>query len=280
MENKTIFITVDFEEWFHITYLDKYHFNKSEIDTFADKILFFFEKLTELNIHSTVFVVGEIIERNIDILKKIKELGHEIGCHGYSHKILTSLSDDDFLNETKKAKEIIETKLNTQVYGYRAPSFSLNESKLNILEKLGFKYDSSYISFKENEFSQILDLSSFIKVSNNIYKRGSFYEFEMPYAKFFGIKKALGGGHFRLYPYWLFKNRVNNYLKQNDSLVFFIHPYEISGANFSKSKYLSLKDCIRLNLNRKNAKKKLLKFIQFAKDKGYTFSTLQNYIKR
>ena len=280
MENKTVFITIDFEEWFHITYLDKYHFNKNEIDTFADKILFFFEKLTELNIHSTVFVVGEIIEQNLDVLRKIKELGHEIACHSYSHKILSSLSDDDFFVETKKAKEIIEKKLDTKVYGYRAPSFSLNDSKLNILEELGFKYDSSYISFKENEYSQILNLSSFTKVSNNIYRRGSFYEFEMPYAKFFGIKKALGGGHFRLYPYWLFKNKVKKYFKQNDSLVFFIHPYEISGAYFSNSKYLTLIDRIRLNLNRKNAKKKLLRFIRFAKNKGYAFSTFQDYINK
>ena len=45
------------------------------------------------------------------------------------------------------SKSLLEDIIGNQVYGYRAPSFAINNDILKIIEDCGYLYDSSYNSF-------------------------------------------------------------------------------------------------------------------------------------
>ena len=73
-----------------------------------NKILNFFQFLSSHNVHATVFCVADIAEQHKDLIKKIDNLGHEIACHSLNHNSVCDTNFIDFLNETKKAKELLE----------------------------------------------------------------------------------------------------------------------------------------------------------------------------
>lgn len=64
--------------------------------------------LKERNVRATFFLVGENIKGNEDIVNMMKEDGHLIGNHTYSHVILNEVSWDAALLEINKTNEIIK----------------------------------------------------------------------------------------------------------------------------------------------------------------------------
>jgi polysaccharide deacetylase family protein (PEP-CTERM system associated) len=97
-------------------------------------------------VKATFFVLGWIAERYPDLVQRIQKEGHEIACHGYAHKLVYTQSEDEFRQDIRKAKAILEDITGSEVVGYRAPSYSItNKSRwaFEVLVEEGFKYDSS-----------------------------------------------------------------------------------------------------------------------------------------
>lgn len=57
---------------------------------------------------ATFFVIGNKVEAYQDIIKESIQNGNEIGNHSYSHKDLSKLKSNDFLEEIEKTQEIIQ----------------------------------------------------------------------------------------------------------------------------------------------------------------------------
>lgn len=270
MENKKIFVTIDFEDWFHLPYLKKYGFKNEDYISYCEQTISFFKYLKEKNIVATVFVVGDIAKDNADLIKAIDNMGHEIACHSLHHQSVNTQTSEEFEKQTREAKKTIETIVGHEIYGFRAPSFSMEIDKLLILKKIGFKYDASYINSKANEYYNVMDISQFEKVDSLVYKYKEIFEFETPTFKL--SRKRLpfaGGGFFRLYPLFVFKTIFNKFSKTENNFMFFIHPYEIVGSKFGGTCKLNFKDKIRINLHRKKALEKAKKAINFVIKKGY-----------
>lgn len=272
-----IFFTVDFEDWFHIPYLKKYNFNNEQFESYADKILDFMKYLAERNILATVFVVADFANDNSEIIKTIANMGHEIACHGYSHTSINQMTNEQFVAETKEAKQILEKIIGDKIYGYRAAFFSMTEKKLELLKQLGFKYDSSHVQAKFNEYYNVMRLHDFKSIDNLVYKKDDFFEFTIPVLKMGKLKiNIAGGGYFRLYPYAVFKFFLKRYLKKNRNYIFYVHPVEIHGSPFNGLRYLNLKDKIRFQIGRKNNLKKIQKMLGIFQD--YEFIRMKDYL--
>lgn len=56
---------------------------------------------------ATFFVVGERVGEYADTLRRIDELGNEIGNHTYSHKILTKISDEKIVSQLDRTDDAI-----------------------------------------------------------------------------------------------------------------------------------------------------------------------------
>ena len=84
------------------------------------------------DIPSTFYFTGEIAEIVPEAIDLVKDHGHEIGCHGYSHEINMAfdvLSYEEQVNELKKAKKVIES-VAGRIESFRAPALRINEESL------------------------------------------------------------------------------------------------------------------------------------------------------
>jgi len=97
-------------------------------------------------VQATFFILGWLAERYPHLIRTIREEGHEIACHGYAHKLIYTQTKEEFREDIRKAKAILEDLTGGEVIGYRAPSYSITQKSkwaLEILMEEGFKYDSS-----------------------------------------------------------------------------------------------------------------------------------------
>jgi polysaccharide deacetylase family protein (PEP-CTERM system associated) len=188
---------------------------------------------------ATFFVLGWIAERLPNLVREIHARGHEIASHGYGHELCTKLSVQELERDLIKGKNLLEDITGAQVYGYRAPSFSVSDDILKIIEDCGFLYDSSYNSFSmHGRYGKISLNTSRAGIAHRI--AGNFMElpisnlpiFSFPIlgnlAHFRHFSFPLGGGaYFRLIPFPLFRLGAGMILRREGAYLFYFHPWEI-----------------------------------------------------
>ncbi|NVM21503.1 MAG: DUF3473 domain-containing protein [Desulfobacterales bacterium] len=115
--------------------------------------------LTKNSPKATFFILGWIAERLPGLVREIHARGHEIASHGYYHKLCTEQSPDALKKDLCDSKKLLEDTTGAPVYGYRGPSFAINEDILKVIEDCGYLYDSSYNSFALHGRYGHIDLS-------------------------------------------------------------------------------------------------------------------------
>ena len=112
-----------------------------------------------------------------------------------------------------------------RLYGFRAPDFSITEESLwalDVLQELGFVYDSSIYPFGLHDVYGIKDAEPSIHTLPN-----GLVEFPISTFSFLGKRIPFGGGgYFRLYPLWLTKLFTSIQNRRGTVCMSYIHPYE------------------------------------------------------
>lgn len=101
---------------------------------------------SKYDVQSTFFFTGDIVELVPEVIDMVREQGHEIGCHGYSHHSYEGFdmfSLDTQVEHLEKARNIIQGAGGGRVVSFRSPEARINEDTIRALEKTGFMYDSS-----------------------------------------------------------------------------------------------------------------------------------------
>lgn len=188
------------------------------------------EMLAERRIHGTFFILGWIAERSPQLVRDIAKAGHEIACHGMSHKLIYKQSREEFRAETLKSKALLEDLIGMPVQGYRAASFSIVKSSMWALDELidaGFTYDSSVFPIQHDNYGMpdaALEPYEIVAPSGR-----KIVEFPMSIVNWGKVKLPVsGGGYFRIFPYWITRKslaRINEHEKR--PFVFYLHPWEI-----------------------------------------------------
>lgn len=274
--NIVCILSFDIEEWFHENIneffpIDEWQNQESRVVNNVEQLLIYFE---EKNIKATFFVLGWIAENYPDLVKKIYAKGHEIASHGYGHKLIYSLSKNEFREDIKKSKVIIEEIIEDQVIGYRAPSFSITDWAIDILKEEGFLYDSSYFpTFYHLRYGKI-DIHNYSEKQNILKLRDNFYEIILSSLNIMGLKIPWsGGGYFRFIPYPIFYFGVKKIFKVQKNFVFYLHPWEIDPFR-PKINNLKFSYKIRRYTGLKKTDKKLRKFLG-----DFKFTSISEYLK-
>jgi polysaccharide deacetylase family protein (PEP-CTERM system associated) len=188
------------------------------------------EMLAERNIHGTFFILGWIAERSPQLVRDIAAAGHEIACHGMSHKLIYRQTPEEFRAETRKSKALLEDLTGQPVYGYRAASFSIVKSSLWALDELidaGFTYDSSVFPIRHDNYG--IPDAALAPYEIEAPSGRKLVEFPMSIVNWGKVKLPVsGGGYFRIFPYWLTRKslaRINE--RERRPFVFYLHPWEI-----------------------------------------------------
>lgn len=100
------------------------------------------------DIETTFYFTGDFVEIKPEAVELVKDHGHEIGCHGYTHEINKAfdvLNYKEQVEHLTKAKKLIED-ISGPIYAFKAPALRINEYTMKALEQTGFKIDSSVAS--------------------------------------------------------------------------------------------------------------------------------------
>ena len=227
--SETILITIDVEDWFQVE-------NFKSLIPFSSwpSREFRVEKNTRqlLDIlghrRATFFILGWIAERLPGLVRDIHDQGHEVASHGYHHNLCNQQSGKELEKDLADSKKRLEDIIGASVVGYRAPSFSINDDVLKMIESCGYRYDSSFNSFAMHDRYGKVDLSQNKRKGIAVQISRNFHELPISNLRMGNRVFPLGGGgYFRLIPFPLFKMGIRQILKNDGAYLFYMHPWEL-----------------------------------------------------
>ena len=145
-------ITFTWRRWRPSIHRDSWTSRESRVVGNTQKLLAIFE---QFDVRGTFFVLGWVAERYPQLVKDIAAGGHEIACHGFSHRLVYEQSPHEFREEALRSKNLLEDITGSAVLGYRAASYSIVRESLwalDILVELGFVYDSSIFPVRHDRY--------------------------------------------------------------------------------------------------------------------------------
>ena len=228
----TNIISVDVEDYFQVQafagviHRDSWSGYPSRVEQNTARLLDLF---SELNVKATFFVLGWVADHFPRLVHRIVEEGHEPACHSYWHRLIYGLTPDQFRRDTLRAKNAIEQAAGMQIYGYRAPSFSITPRSiwaLDILRELGFSYDSSIYPIRHDVYGFQDAPRSPFRLQTSV---GDLLEF--PLATFRAPVGAIlpvgGGGYLRILPRWYTRAGIQSAWREGLTVVSYVHPWEL-----------------------------------------------------
>jgi len=211
----------------------------------------------------TFFIVGIVAERYPELIKFIYEQGNEIACHSYDHKkSLEQHTPITFKDDLQRNIEVILRTGVKEIYGYRAPTFSLTEKTkwvYDILEELGFKYSSSVLPAKN-------PLYGWKEFGTEPALCGNILEIPMSITNSKILNIPFGGGiYFRVLPRIITNYYFTKYTKSGKPVLGYFHPYDIDTEQ-EKFMHPGIKNSRFYNYlmyyNRKNVFNKIVRILQ------------------
>ncbi len=270
-------MTVDVEDYFHVSAFEDtikesdWHNLPLRVERNTYRLLELFEKY---NVKSTFFTLGWVAQRCPNLIKAIVDQGHELASHGFSHQRATEMTKEEFFADVEQSKNILEELSGKEVIGYRAPSFSINDTNTwiyDVLIELGFLYSSSTYPINHDLYG-VPNWPRFPYQRDESTESNKLIEIPIPTIRKNNVNTGIGGGgYFRLYPYWLSKKRIDKFHQQEQKpYSFYFHPWEIDPEQ-PKVKEASLKSKFRHYVNLSKMEGKLEQLL-----KDYQWDTMKS----
>lgn len=226
-------LSVDLEDYYHVEAF-AHHIPRSQWPSFPSRVRQNTERVLELlnryHCRATFFVLGWVAEREPALVREVAEAGHEIACHSYWHRRITTLSPAEFREDVKQARQAIEDAAGVSVVGFRAPTFSITRQSLwalEVLAEMGFKYDSSIFPVRH-------DLYGIPGAPRGIHQRqlpsgDSIWEFPPATVRLAGQNLPVaGGGYLRVLPMGFTRWAVRKiHHKDRLPVMVYFHPWEL-----------------------------------------------------
>jgi polysaccharide deacetylase family protein (PEP-CTERM system associated) len=224
--------TVDVEDYFQVSAFENV-VCRSQWDQWESRVVGNTRRMLALldrhQVPATFFVLGWVAHRYPQLVREIQAAGHELGAHGYWHHLIYQQSPEEFRDDLRLSRKVIEEAAGQRITAYRAPSFSITRQSLWALEILaeeGFQIDSSIFPVRHDRYGIPGAKAEVHKIDT---ARGPLWEFPATVASIGGLRFPVGGGgYFRLYPLaWTLHclARINRVRCQ--PFMFYIHPWEL-----------------------------------------------------
>lgn len=116
------------------------------------------EGLSRRGARATFFLVGSQIEGREDLVRRIRQEGHQIGSHSFSHRALTELSTADALADLEKCDRALRQVLGDGSYWLRPPYGFLSDQELCALGTPAICWSVDTEDWKSRDVDSILDI--------------------------------------------------------------------------------------------------------------------------
>ena len=99
--------SVDVEDWFHILDLESAP-SLNDWSSLPSRVEYNFHRILDLlsdhQTTATMFFLGWIAERYPHLVAAARARGHEIASHGYSHRLVYTMTPKEFVEDTRRAR--------------------------------------------------------------------------------------------------------------------------------------------------------------------------------
>jgi polysaccharide deacetylase family protein (PEP-CTERM system associated) len=224
-------MSVDVEDYYHVTNFEG-RIERRDWGGYPSRVLGNTRRLLRMldkrQVRGTFFVLGWVGWRFPGLVREIVRAGHEVGCHSYWHRLVYEQTPEEFRQDLRMARDVLEDAGGEPVTAYRAPCYSITRDSLwalDILKDEGFIYDSSIFPTRHPRYG-ISDAQPFphrLDVAD-----GQLWEFPPSVVRFLRMNMPVaGGGYFRLYPPQWTAFCLRQINRSGQPFVFNIHPWEI-----------------------------------------------------
>jgi len=222
-------LTIDVEDYFHVHAFEgviarqQWHAMPVRVVENTRRIL---QMLREFDVRATFFILGWVAERFPDLVRDIAADGHELASHGHEHESVYKLTKDSFREDVERSMAAIRSACPAAKFqGYRAPSFSINETTpwaFEVLESLGFAYDSSVFPIAFHDRYGMHSAPRFAHLVGP-----ALWEIPLSTVRAIGCNwPVAGGGYFRLSPLSLTTWGLRKINREGQPAVVYLHPWE------------------------------------------------------
>lgn len=223
-------LTIDVEDWRQLLHWKATGEIISPSPIVVEETEALLEILAHYEVQATFFVLGNVAEVFPELIRLIRANGHEIGSHGYSHELVHRQTPEEFRQEIRVSKALLERILGEPIHGYRAAEFSITRNSwwaFDILADEGFAYDSSIFPIPGRRYGvpgaplypHFIETQSCCPI----------YEFPLATLEWLGRRWPFGGGgYLRVLPGWVTQRAIARINQAGRPAVIYVHPYEFS----------------------------------------------------
>jgi polysaccharide deacetylase family protein (PEP-CTERM system associated) len=224
-------LSVDVEDWFQVGAFESV-IERDDWNSLADRVDRNVREILELfdaaEVKATFFTLGWVAQRHGGLMREIVSRGHELASHGWDHGRVFRMERRAFAEDIARARKVLEDAAGVAIFGYRAPSFSIDRRTpwaFMELAEQGYIYSSSVAPVSHDHYGWAEAPRFAFRPIPGV----PLVELPVTTAMFAGKRLAAGGGgFFRVIPYsftrWAIR-QVNGI--EGQPAVFYFHPWEI-----------------------------------------------------
>ena len=146
-DRPTLLLSIDFEDWHQLVRrrigVPDWERPGPALARQTERLL---GLLDDLGVRATFFILGLAARSYPDLIEQVVARGHEVGCHGDAHRLVSAQTRQEFATDLRRARTTIEQLSGRRPVGYRAPAFSITRLTpwaYDVLAEEGFAYDAS-----------------------------------------------------------------------------------------------------------------------------------------
>lgn len=224
-------LSIDVEDWFQVLNMAQV-IDRAEWDRFelrcGDSTRRLLDLLQQRRAKATFFFLGWNAERMPDLVRDVAAAGHEIGSHGYDHRLLDELGPQGFAADLARTAAVLQGITGRRPLMFRACTWSVTARTpwaVDALLQAGIELDSSIFPVRHPDYGVPKAPLSPYRITGTA---GELLEFPPLVLRTLGRRLPVGGGgYLRLFPLWFLRRG----LRQQERLGFpgcvYLHPWEV-----------------------------------------------------
>ena len=209
----------------------------------------FLDLFDEHEVRATFFLTGRdaASRNNQSVIRAILEKGNEIANHSMTHPPnFNSLSREELRAEIEESTLAIEEATGRAPAGFRAPTFNISGTILDLLEERGYAYDSSVLPAPVSPFYAVhrilagkpscsygrlahcrAPLHPYHPGRNNPWERGDRSIYEVPVSTMPILRLPFHASYALLTGKWLFTAGLSAFSRTRNPLIYLLHSKDL-----------------------------------------------------
>lgn len=224
-------LSVDVEDWFQVLNMaqvvDRAEWDRLQLRC-GDSTRRLLDLLAKRSARATFFFLGWVAERMPELVREVAAAGHEVGSHGYDHRLLHDLGEQGFAADIERTAQVLAGITGHRPRLFRACTWSVTRQTPwapELLARSGIRVDSSIQPVRHPDYGVPgAPVTPFRLVTD----AGTMVEVPPLTLRCLGRNLPVGGGgYLRLFPVALLRAA----LRQQEALgmpgCIYIHPWEV-----------------------------------------------------